>query len=39
MFHINIDIIDNEDDDVKVERERVKDIFNKNNISVSINFS
>lgn len=39
MFYINIDIIDNEDDDVKVERERVKDIFNKNNISVSINFS
>lgn len=39
MFYINIDIIDNEDDDVKVERERVKDIFNKNNISVGINFS
>lgn len=37
--HTNTDIIDNEDDDVKAERERVKDIFNKNNIRVSISFS
>lgn len=39
VLHTNTDIIDNEDDDVKAERERVKDIFNKNNIRVSVSFS
>lgn len=34
--HTNTDIIDNEDDDVKAERERVKDIFNKNNIRTPV---
>ncbi|XP_062616764.1 cholesterol transporter ABCA5-like, partial [Saccostrea cucullata] len=30
--HTNSDVIQNEDDDVKAERERVKAIFNKNNL-------
>nr|XP_022313180.1 ATP-binding cassette sub-family A member 5-like isoform X3 [Crassostrea virginica]XP_022313182.1 ATP-binding cassette sub-family A member 5-like isoform X3 [Crassostrea virginica]XP_022313183.1 ATP-binding cassette sub-family A member 5-like isoform X3 [Crassostrea virginica] len=30
--HTNTDIIENEDEDVKAERERVKDIFARNNI-------
>ena len=32
--HTNTDIIENEDEDVKAERERVKDIFARNNIKV-----
>ncbi|XP_056019371.1 cholesterol transporter ABCA5-like isoform X3 [Ostrea edulis] len=30
--HTNSDVIDNEDDDVKAERERVKAVFDRNNI-------
>lgn len=33
--HTNSDVIDNEDDDVKAERERVKAVFDRNNIKVS----
>lgn len=32
--HTNSDVIDNEDDDVKAERERVKAVFDRNNIKV-----
>jgi hypothetical protein len=33
--HTNSDAIDDEDDDVKAERKRVKAVFDRNNIKVS----